>query len=178
MPVATVFDPGGVQKTDGSGVPLTYNRGTELRCIVSAMKAWWPTGPAAKRGLGTPEYGLAPEGAEIHIDGVPWLRMEEIAILDARGTKVVDVRLEWKDISAASRADAKAERIAKMQAKLDKQKPKAATAEVVEAGYRDTVLDPIPVADGTKLGAEVVEVVTEQKVKPPTKDKASTKAKT
>lgn len=113
MPLATAFNPDGSPVCAADGTPLTYLRDTEDRAFRSALRSWWPVGKLAKHGIG-PEWGQAPEGAEIRMEGRAWKRFELVPVLNDAG-ETVDAKPEWVDIQARAAADNKAARLARLR---------------------------------------------------------------
>lgn len=155
--IATVFHPDGSQihhmrrtrKGLVPGKPLVYERLTAWEAFLAARRSWWPTDRIGKKASG-PEWGNPPIGAEIRLDGEPWLRWEE-ANVDENGDPVGDdgeianVVGMWVDIAQRVRDDVKAKKIAAAKAAQAARRA-AALAEQVAA---DTEAPPViaPVAE-------------------------------
>lgn len=112
--VATVWAPDGAQIKHKRGKPLTFVRPDARRAMLSAVKVWWPTDPIGKKGTGR-TWGQPPVGAEIRLDGEPWMRFEPVPVRDEAG-EIVDVVPVWVDIAQKARDEAKAARIAAYKA--------------------------------------------------------------
>lgn len=119
MPIATphhpdgspVCHPGAWSHAPGTpGVPLVYDRPTEARATLSAVKAWWHP-KALDRAKSLP-----PLGASIHVDGVPALEWQEVPVLGPDGS-VVDVRQDWVDVAAQAREAARQAAIERVRSK-------------------------------------------------------------
>jgi len=118
--------------SDGSPVvhpvskrPLTYPGREEHRAYLSARKAWWPTGPEAKR-INDPRWGWPPEGALLYLNGRPWKRAEYVPVFDEHGA-LTDTRLDWVDIARKVEHEERAKRVREMAVKLGVPAPAWAT---------------------------------------------------
>jgi hypothetical protein len=148
--VATVWAPDGTQIRHKRGKPLTFVRPDARRAMLSAVKAWWPTDPIGKKGTGR-TWGQPPVGAEIRLDGEPWMRFEEVAVRDASG-EIVDVTAIWVDIAQRVRDEVKAAKIAAYKAREEAQRA-AARAEAAS----DTPEIPVlTVPEGELVGGSMV----------------------
>lgn len=117
--IVTVYNPDGSQRVHpASKRPLEYERRDEHRAFLSALKAWWPTGPEAIRlkRVNDPKWGHAPEGSTMHLNGRLWKRLEQVPVFE--GGVLVDTRLDWVDVADKVEAQGRAERVAAMAAKL------------------------------------------------------------
>jgi|GEM_PF-6972491 len=114
MPIATVYGPDGVQLTAPDGRPLEYKRENEARAVLSAQKAWWPVGVMAKVAMGP---NLPPEGAEIRMDGVPYLRAA-LAPVFADDGNLVGAQMTWVDIRAAAQEAARLAALEQVRARI------------------------------------------------------------
>lgn len=155
--IATVYAPDGKQLTDGRGRPLEYRADTELRALVSAQKAWWLRGAVARHAMKRREKAVvpAPIGAQIYLDGEPWMRMEEVPHYAADGVTLLDVKQDWIDVRKRAQDEARQARIAAFVAKGGNRQATAPTETV--SAFRDTVADPIalPAEEHTKAVVDV-----------------------
>lgn len=163
--IATVFDPDGSQKLKPDGKPLEYRADRELRCLLSAQKAWWPIGAAGKYDPNDPEWGIAPEGAQVYLDKRPKWKMELVPVFSESG-ELVGTRYDWVDVVQRERNRLAEERLELMRARLGAQQAAPIVVETTEIAYRDTVAFPLPTADGQPFGADAVELKTVEVVQP------------
>lgn len=164
--VATVFAPDGSQiRHPKSGKPLVYERRDARRALLSAIKAWWPTDPVGKKGTG-PTWGQPPVGARIDLDGQPWMRFEDVPVLDAAG-EIVDVAPAWVDIAQRHRDEVKAAKIAAMKA-AEAAKRAAAAAESASDTPEIPVLAPLAEDVTAPLAAGSAAIQSEERIVPPT----------